>query len=120
MAGKPARPKARKSAKPKGGRGEARVLTTIHVSRDTFEMLSDAALAREIVNVARASHGQKVKMRDRNQCVAGVIEELIERHRTELEAEGELIRSGRTRRKAAAKKPSPRPQKTRQGTPQSP
>ena len=97
-----------------------RVTTTIRVSGETFEILSDAALAREITNVARASHGQKIKRRDRNQCIAAVVEELIERHRKELEAEGELIRSGRTRRKAAKKKQNPRPQKTRQRPPQSP
>ena len=106
MAGKPgkqARPKTRTPARSKGRRGEVRVTTTIRVTGETFEILSDAALAREITNVAKASHGQKVKMRDRNQCVAAVVEELIERHRDELEAEGELIRSGRTRRKAAKK-----------------
>ncbi len=111
MAGKLARPKARAPAKSKGGRGKVRVTTTIRVSGETFEILSDAALAREITNVAKASHGQKVKMRDRNQCVAAVVEELIERHRDELEAEGELIRSGRTRRKAVEKKRNPRPDK---------
>ena len=101
MARKPARPKARAPVKLKGGRGKVRVTTTIRVSGETFEVLSDAALAREIANVAKASHGQKVKMRDRNLCVAAVVEELIERHLTELEAEGELIKSSRVRHKAA-------------------
>ncbi len=96
---------AKPAARPKGKRpAEAKVATTIHITADTLELISDAALAREITNVAEASHGQKVKMRERNQCVAAVIEELIERHREELETEGGMIRSNRTRRKAMEKK----------------
>ena len=88
----------------KGVPAEARVAMTIHVSGETFEIHGDAALAREIDNVAKASHGQKVKRRDRNQSIAAVIEELIERRLTELEIEGELIRAGRLRRRTAARK----------------
>lgn len=107
MQTKPAKPAAKRTGKsqgkPKGRPGEARVATTIHITTDTLELISDAALAREIANVAKASHGQKVKRRDRDQCVAAVIEELIERHREELEVEGGTIRSSRTRRKAMEK-----------------
>lgn len=101
---KPAKKAARRPAKARGKPAKVRVATTIHFSGETFEILGDAALAREIDNVAKASHGQKVKMRDRNQCIASVIEELIERHLKELESEGELIRADRVRRRAAARK----------------
>ena len=91
-----------------------RVATTIRVSSEIFEILSDAALAREIANVAKAVHGQKVKRRDRNQCVAAVIEELIERHRDELETEGGTVRSSRSRRKAMEMKRRKQREKARQ------
>ena len=96
----PTKPAKRATRQP----AKVRVATTIHFSVETFEILGDAALAREIDNVAKASHGQKIKRRDRNQCIATVIEELIERHLNELEIEGELIRGGRLRRRTAARK----------------
>jgi len=74
--------------------GETIVATTIHVNGQTFEMLSNVALAREFTNVAKASHGAKIRLRDRSQSVATVIEELIERHRTELEAEAAMVKGG--------------------------
>ena len=101
---KPAKKATRRPANARGGPGKARVAMTIHVSGETFEILGDAALAREIDNVAKASHGQKVKMRDRNQCIATVIEELIERHLNELEIEGDVIRASSLRRRTAARK----------------
>ncbi len=61
-------------------------------------------MAREIANVAKASHGIKVKPRDRDRSVAAVIEGLIEHHRPALEVEGEEIRVKRSRHKAAAKR----------------
>ena len=84
------------------GPAEARVAMTIHVSGETLEILGDTALAREISNVAKASHGQKVKRENRNQSIAAVIEELIEDHRDELEAESKGIRPGQARREALA------------------
>jgi len=74
--------------------GEPVVAITIHVNAETFEILGNVAFAREIVNVAKASHGRKVLRRDRNQSVAAVIEELIERHRAELEAEARTVKGG--------------------------
>jgi len=70
------------------------VAATIHVNAETFEMLSNVAFAREILNVAKAAHGRKVRLRDRNQSIAAVIEELIERHRDELEAEARTVKGG--------------------------
>lgn len=83
---------------------EAKVSATINMSRETFDMLSDAALAREIVKVAEASHGVKIPKQGRYQSVAALIEELIDLHRGELEAEGETVRNTRTRRKQAKNK----------------
>ena len=94
----------KRPAKAKCAPAKARVALTIHVSGESFEVLGDAALAREIENVAKASHGPKVKRHDRNQCIAAVIEELIERHLNQLEIEGEVIRAGRLHRRAAARK----------------
>jgi hypothetical protein len=74
--------------------GDPVVATTIHINGQTFEMLSNVALSREFANVAKASHGVKVKLRDRGQSVAAVIEELIERHRDELEDEARLVKGG--------------------------
>lgn len=107
MAAKPAKPAKKAARRPARARckpARVRVALTIHVSGETFEILGDAALAREIGNVAKASHGKKVRRRDRNQCIASVIEELIERRLNELEIEGELIRAGRLRRRTAAGK----------------
>ena len=107
MAAKPAKPAKKATRRPARARAKpakVRVALTIHVSGETFEILGDAALAREIDNVAKASHGKKVRRRDRNQCIASVIEELIERRLNELEIEGELIRAGRLRRRTAAGK----------------
>ncbi len=101
---KPAKKAIRRPARARGRPADVRVALTIHVSGETFEILGDAALAREIDNVAKASHGQKVKMRDRNQCIATVIEKLIERHLNELEIEGDVIRASRLRRRTAARK----------------
>ncbi len=101
---KPAKKATRRPARARRKPADVRVALTIHVSGETFEILGDAALAREIDNVAKASHGQKVKMRDRNQCIASVIEELIERRLNELEIEGELIRASRLRRRTVAGK----------------
>ena len=109
---KTAKPASRWPAKARGGPGKARVAMTIHVSVETFEILGDAALAREIDIVAKATHGQKVKRRDRNQNIAAVIEELIKRHLTELKIEGEVIRGSRLRRRTAARK---RRQKAKKG-----
>ena len=100
MPTKPAKPAKKATRRP----AKVRVALTIHVSGETFEILGDAALAREIDNVAKASHGQKVKMRDRNQCIATVIEELIECRLNELEIEGDVIRASRLRRRTAARK----------------
>lgn len=80
---KPAKKAARLPARARAKPADVRVALTIHVSGEAFEILGDAALAREIDNVAKASHGRKVKMRDRNQCIATVIEELIERRLNE-------------------------------------
>ena len=80
---KPAKKAARLPAGARAKPADVRVALTIHVSGEAFEILGDAALAREIDNVAKASHGRKVKMRDRNQCIATVIEELIERRLNE-------------------------------------
>ncbi len=101
---KPAKKATKRLAKSMRKPAKVRVAMTIHVSGETFEILGDAALAREIDNVAKASHGQKVKMRDRNQCIASVIEDLIERRLNALEIEGELIRATRLRRRTAARK----------------
>ncbi len=79
--------------------GEPVVATTIHVNAETFEMLGNVAFVREIANVAKAVHGRKVRHRDRNQSVAAVIEELIERHRAELEAEARTVKGGPRRTK---------------------
>lgn len=74
------------------------VATTIHVSRETLELLRDVALARELAHVADASSSVRIriKARDRTYSVSSVIEDLIERHRAGLEAEAELLR-GRPR-----------------------
>jgi len=101
---KPTKKATRRPARTSSGPADVRVALTIHVSGETFEILGDAALAREIDNVAKASHGQKVKMRDRNQCIAAVIEELIERRLNELEIEGDVFRASRLRRRTAARK----------------
>ncbi len=101
---KPAKKATRRPARARRKPAKVRVALTIHVSGETFEILGDAALAREIDNVAKASHGHKVKMRDRNQCIASVIEELIERRLNELEIEGDVIRATRLRRRTAARK----------------
>ncbi len=74
--------------------GEPVVATTIHVNGETFEILSNVALARELTNVAKSSHGTKVESHDRGQSVATVIEELIYRHRAEFEAEAKLVMGG--------------------------
>ena len=74
--------------------GDPVVATTIYVNGETFEMLSNVSLAREFANVAKSSHGIKVKLRDRCQSMATVIEELIERHRDELEAEAKMVKGG--------------------------
>ncbi len=107
---KPAKKATRRPARARCKPADVRVAMTIHVSGETFEILGDAALTREIDNVAKASHGQKVKMRDRNQCIATVIEELIERHLNELEIEGDVIRASRLRRRTAARQRKPQAQ----------
>ncbi len=116
---KPAKPASRQPVRARSKPAEVRVALTIHVSGEAFDILGDAALAREIDNVAKASHGQKVKWQDRNQSIAAVIEGLIERNLTELEIEGEMIRGSRLRRRTAARK---RRQKAKKGSerPQAP
>ena len=109
---KTAKPASRRPAKARGGPGKARVAMTIHVSGETFEILGDAALAREIDNIVKATHGQKIKRQDRIQNIVSVVEELIKRHLTELEIEGEVIRGSRLRRRTAARK---RRQKAKKG-----
>ena len=74
--------------------GEESVATTVHISRETLEILRDVALAREMADIAEASQGGKIKTRNRVYSVASVIEDLIERHRVDLGAEAELIRGG--------------------------
>lgn len=87
---------ARRSARGRTGcsSGEESVATTVHVSRETLEILRDVALAREMADIAEASRGGRIKRRNRVYSVASVIEDLIERHRVGLEAEAELVRGG--------------------------
>jgi len=79
---------------PGGGQGAKsggdRVAVTVHVSRDTFELLQNVALGHEFSKVAAASRGGLIAARDRTQSVAAVIEHLIERHRDSLKAEDRL------------------------------
>ncbi len=74
--------------------GEPVVATTIHINAETLEMLGNVALARALENVAKASHGRKVRQRDLALSVAAVIEKLIEDHREEFEAEARLVKGG--------------------------
>lgn len=83
---------------------EVSIATTIHVSGETLEILSNVALARELASVAKASHGIKVKPRDRDRSVAAVIEGLIEQNRPALAAEGEGMKVKRRRHRAAEKR----------------
>ncbi len=84
------------AGRPAQGAGDDKVVTTIRVSRDTLEILRDAALARDIADVAEASRkGRRPKKPVRKHTVASVIEDLIERHRTELETEAMQIRGRR-------------------------
>ena len=77
-----------------GSSDKESVATTVHVSRATLEILRDVALAREMADIAEASHGGKIKTRRRVYTVAAVIEDLIERNRVGLENEAELVRGG--------------------------
>ncbi|MFQ5765277.1 MAG: hypothetical protein ACE5GT_10120 [Rhodospirillales bacterium] len=83
-----------KDAKP-ATRKKPIVATTIRLKRDTFDMLFNVALARQIQRVASASRHAKIRRRDRAQSVAAVIEDLIERHRLALETEAEMIKGQR-------------------------
>ncbi len=104
MRAKQAKPQAPGRAKRGRRLGDVSVAATIHVSGETFEILSNVALAREIANVAKASRGYKVKPRDRDRSVAAVIEGLIEQHRPALEAEGEEIKGKLARHRVAEKR----------------
>ena len=72
--------------------GEGSVATTVHVSRETLEILRDVALAREMADIAEVACGGRV--RRRVYSVASVIEDLIEGNRAALEAKAKLIRGG--------------------------
>lgn len=70
--------------------GGDKVAVTVRIGRDTFELLQNVALGHEFSKVGAASRGGRVHPRDRNQSVAAVIENLIERHRDSLAAEDRL------------------------------
>lgn len=104
MQAKQTKPQAQGCAKRGRLPSDVSVAATIHVSGETFEILSNVTLARESANVAKAFHVIKVKPRDRDRSVAAVIEGLIEHHRPALEAEGEEIRVKLARHRAAEKR----------------
>ena len=73
---------------------EESVATTVHISRQTLENLRDVALVREMADIAGAARGGRIQKRRRVHSVASVIEDPIELHRLDLEAEAELVLGG--------------------------
>ena len=67
------------------------VTISIRITRDTFELLQDAALAHVITGVAdgaRGATGGALKQ----PTVSDLIESLIDRHRQILENDAEIVR----------------------------
>jgi|GEM_PF-3435484 len=70
------------------------VTISIRITRDTFELLQDAALAHVITGVAdgaQGSHGGALKQ----PTISDLIESLIDRHRQILEKDAEIVRGKR-------------------------
>ena len=77
---------------PHRGEEQARVALTLHIARESFELLRDAALAGQLANVAERSHPRPLPGEQMPSTVDAVVEMLIAVGRPWLEGQAETIR----------------------------
>ena len=88
----PEHPTTPESFDPHRGDGQPRVAVTVHIAKDTFELLRDVALAGQLANVAERSHEGLVDGQFRPTTVEAVIGMLIDGGRLWLEGQADTIR----------------------------
>ncbi len=88
----PDRPTAPASIDPHHGDEQPCIALTVHIAKDTFELLRDVALANQLANVAERSHDQPLPSQPRPTTVEAVVEMLIDSGRLRLEGQADTIR----------------------------
>jgi hypothetical protein len=67
---------------------KVKVATTVHLTRETLELLRDVALARHISDIGALNKHERVKTRNQPN-ISDIISDIVDRHRPALEDERE-------------------------------